>query len=76
MIEDVNPMLHSLFYINKYQLNVSDPLTHYIMEGAAHGFEPNPFAKSELGVDELTLSTFDVKQMYLDYIALPGHERQ
>ena len=76
VIEDVNPMLHALFYINKYQLNVSDPLTHYIMEGAAHGFEPNPFAKSELGVDELTLSTFDVKQMYLDYIALPGHERQ
>jgi hypothetical protein len=76
IIEDVNPMLHALFYKNKYQLNMSDPLTHYIMEGAGHGFEPNPFASSELGLDVLTLSTFDLKQVFLDYISMPGREEQ
>ena len=62
--------------MNKHQLNVPDPLTHYITEGAGQGYEPNPFARSELGLDDLTLSTFDLKQLYLDYISLPSHGGQ
>jgi hypothetical protein len=68
VIDDVNPMFHSLYYRHQNRVTCSDLLSHYLVTGARAGAPPNPFADQELRITDGDRLGGGLAPLYLDYL--------